>query len=58
MIQASGLRKQYGTTVALDGVDLHVREGEIHGVLGQSGAGKSTLLRCVNLLERPTAGTV
>ncbi|MDF2709458.1 ATP-binding cassette domain-containing protein [Nonomuraea muscovyensis] len=58
MIQVSGLRKLYGDTVALDGVDLHVREGEIHGVLGQSGAGKSTLLRCVNLLERPTAGTV
>ncbi|MBB6343544.1 methionine ABC transporter ATP-binding protein [Nonomuraea muscovyensis] len=58
MIQVSGLRKLYGDTVALDGVDLHVREGEIYGVLGQSGAGKSTLLRCVNLLERPTAGTV
>ncbi|TDE43000.1 ATP-binding cassette domain-containing protein [Nonomuraea mesophila] len=58
MIHASGLRKHYSATVALDGVDLHVREGEIHGVLGRSGAGKSTLLRCVNLLERPTAGTV
>ncbi|MER7365597.1 methionine ABC transporter ATP-binding protein [Nonomuraea wenchangensis] len=58
MIQASGLRKQYGDVVALDGVDLDVREGEIFGVLGQSGAGKSTLLRCVNLLERPDAGTV
>ncbi|NUR83764.1 MAG: ATP-binding cassette domain-containing protein [Nonomuraea sp.] len=58
MIQASGLRKLYGDTVALDGVDLRVREGEIYGVLGQSGAGKSTLLRCVNLLERPSAGTV
>ncbi|GLW11368.1 methionine import ATP-binding protein MetN [Microtetraspora sp. NBRC 13810] len=44
--------------VALDGVDLDVREGEIFGVLGQSGAGKSTLLRCVNLLERPTSGVV
>ena len=58
MIQASGLRKVYGKTVALDGVDLHVRQGEIYGVLGQSGAGKSTLLRCVNLLERPTEGAV
>lgn len=58
VIQVSGLRKLYGETVALDGVDLRVREGEIYGVLGQSGAGKSTLLRCVNLLERPTAGTV
>ncbi|GGL13063.1 methionine import ATP-binding protein MetN [Sphaerisporangium melleum] len=59
MIHVSGLRKVYGNgVVALDGVDLDVREGEIFGVLGQSGAGKSTLLRCVNLLERPTAGTV
>ncbi|WP_084958540.1 methionine ABC transporter ATP-binding protein [Thermoactinospora rubra] len=58
MIQACGLRKVYGSTVALDGVGLHVRQGEIFGVLGQSGAGKSTLLRCVNLLERPDAGTV
>ncbi|MGW4473275.1 methionine ABC transporter ATP-binding protein [Nonomuraea sp. NPDC004354] len=58
MIQAAGLRKTYGDTVALDGVDLHVRQGEIFGVLGQSGAGKSTLLRCVNLLERPDRGTV
>ncbi|MFW5419443.1 ATP-binding cassette domain-containing protein [Nocardiopsis sp. CNT-189] len=57
-----GLRKVYPLkqreVVALDGVDLHVEQGEIFGVVGQSGAGKSTLLRCVNLLERPTAGTV
>jgi D-methionine transport system ATP-binding protein len=43
---------------ALDGVDLHVREGEVYGVIGRSGAGKSSLIRCVNLLERPTSGTV
>ncbi|MDF5752739.1 ATP-binding cassette domain-containing protein [Spongiactinospora sp. TRM90649] len=59
MIELRGLRKVYPNgVVALDGVDLSVREGEIHGVLGRSGAGKSTLLRCVNLLERPTAGMV
>jgi len=62
VIDVSGLRKVYQDrgreVVAVDGVDLHVREGEIFGVLGQSGAGKSTLLRCVNLLERPTSGTV
>ncbi|GII78535.1 methionine import ATP-binding protein MetN [Sphaerisporangium rufum] len=59
MIQLSSVRKVYGNgVVALDGVDLDVRAGEIHGVLGRSGAGKSTLLRCVNLLERPTGGTV
>ncbi len=40
------------------GVDLHVRVGEVYGVVGRSGAGKSTLIRCLNLLERPTSGTV
>ncbi|MCG5219024.1 ATP-binding cassette domain-containing protein [Streptosporangium soli] len=59
MIKLTDLRKVYENgVVAIDGVDLGVAEGEIFGVLGQSGAGKSTLLRCVNLLERPTSGTV
>ncbi|WP_437611119.1 ATP-binding cassette domain-containing protein [Sorangium sp. So ce834] len=44
--------------IALDGVSLRVAPGEVFGVLGHSGAGKSTLIRCVNLLERPTAGEV
>ncbi|WP_430591977.1 methionine ABC transporter ATP-binding protein [Humidisolicoccus flavus] len=43
---------------ALDDVSLHVRRGEVFGVVGQSGAGKSTLLRTINLLERPDSGTV
>jgi D-methionine transport system ATP-binding protein len=43
---------------ALKGIDLEVEDGEIFGVVGQSGAGKSTLIRCVNLLERPTSGTI
>ena len=42
----------------LDGVSLHVPAGRIAGVIGPSGAGKSTLARCVNVLERPTAGSV
>ncbi|MHB9862995.1 methionine ABC transporter ATP-binding protein [Streptomyces sp. YIM S03343] len=62
MITTTGLTKVYRSrgreVTALDGVDLHVREGEVYGVIGQSGAGKSSLIRCVNLLERPTAGTV
>ncbi|MFD0004578.1 methionine ABC transporter ATP-binding protein [Streptomyces sp. NPDC127178] len=62
MITTSGLTKVYRSrgreVTALDGVDLHVREGEVYGVIGQSGAGKSSLIRCINLLERPTAGTV
>lgn len=43
---------------ALDDVNLHIEEGEIHGVIGFSGAGKSSLIRCANLLERPTSGKV
>ncbi|GAA2394517.1 ATP-binding cassette domain-containing protein [Streptomyces glaucosporus] len=62
MITTTGLTKVYRSrgrdVTALDGVDLHVREGEVFGVVGRSGAGKSSLIRCVNLLERPTSGTV
>ncbi len=43
---------------ALDDINLSVSEGAIYGVIGSSGAGKSTLIRCVNLLERPTEGSV
>ncbi|NEE37481.1 ATP-binding cassette domain-containing protein, partial [Streptomyces sp. SID7982] len=53
MITTTGLTKVYQSrdreVTALDGVDLHVREGEVYGVIGQSGAGKSSLIRCVNL---------
>lgn len=44
--------------MALKNVTLKINEGEIFGVIGYSGAGKSTLLRCINMLERPTSGTV
>lgn len=43
---------------ALSNVDLEVSKGDIYGIIGLSGAGKSTLIRCVNLLEKPTSGTV
>ncbi|MDS9472597.1 methionine ABC transporter ATP-binding protein [Sporosarcina pasteurii] len=43
---------------AVDQANMHVKKGEIHGVIGYSGAGKSTLIRCVNLLERPSGGKV
>ncbi|MCY8595304.1 ATP-binding cassette domain-containing protein, partial [Bacillus haynesii] len=62
MITFEGVEKVYesgGQKVhALNGVDLHVDKGEIYGVIGFSGAGKSTLIRCVNFLEKPTAGKV
>ncbi|MEY9926430.1 D-methionine transport system ATP-binding protein [Catenulispora sp. GP43] len=62
MIEIKNLTKVYPArnreVTALDGVDLSVAAGEVYGVVGRSGAGKSTLIRCVNLLERPTSGTV
>ncbi|WP_026553399.1 ATP-binding cassette domain-containing protein [Arthrobacter sp. H20] len=62
MITVSDLRKTYrqGTRIitALDGVDLAVPRGSIHGIIGHSGAGKSTLVRCLTLLDRPTSGSV
>ena len=47
-----------GKVTALDGIDLDINRGEIFGIIGLSGAGKSTLVRCINFLEKPTAGTV
>lgn len=62
MIKLSNITKvfQQGTRTitALSDVSLHVPAGQIYGVIGSSGAGKSTLIRCVNLLERPTSGSV
>jgi D-methionine transport system ATP-binding protein len=43
---------------ALDDISLEIQKGEIFGIIGMSGAGKSTLVRCINLLEKPTAGSV
>ena len=43
---------------ALKDVSISIRPGEIFGIIGRSGAGKSTLVRCINLLNRPTRGSV
>src|SRR3954451_11259609 len=53
----SGLRKAFGPTRALDGLDLAVEEGEVHGFLGPNGAGKSTTLRILLGLLRADGGT-
>ncbi|MDO4547140.1 MAG: ATP-binding cassette domain-containing protein [Clostridia bacterium] len=62
MIRIEGLTKIFGegekSVTALKNVNLSVRKGDIHGIIGMSGAGKSTLIRCINRLDRPTEGRV
>jgi len=62
LIEIRGLKKVYqvpgGEVVALGGIDLTIRRGEIYGIIGMSGAGKSTLIRCMNKLDAPTAGEI
>jgi len=58
VIRVSGLVKRYGSFTAVDGVDLDVEPGEIHGFLGPNGAGKTTTIRIIAGLLRPTAGRV
>ncbi|AKJ10866.1 ABC transporter ATP-binding protein [Streptomyces incarnatus] len=58
VVRLSGLRKEYGDTVALDGVSLEIAAGEAVAVMGPSGCGKSTLLNMIAGLDRPSAGQV
>ncbi len=62
MIEIQNLCKSFptaeGALDALRNVSLTVEDGQIYGIIGMSGAGKSTLVRCINMLERPTSGTV
>ena len=58
VIEATGLIKKFGSTTALDGLDLRVDEGEVHGFLGPNGAGKSTTIRVLLGLLRSDGGAV
>ena len=62
MIELRGIVQTYpgqnGPVEALRGIDLHIPPGEIFGIIGRSGAGKSSLVRVINLLNRPSAGSV
>ena len=62
MIEIKNISKQFhtaeGTVEALKNVSLSIPDGDIFGIIGMSGAGKSTLVRCINMLERPTQGSV
>lgn len=62
MIEIKNLSKTFetadGKVEALKDISLSIEDGDIFGIIGMSGAGKSTLVRCINMLERPTSGTV
>ncbi len=58
MIRTEGLTKRFGAVTAVDGVDLHVVEGDIYGFLGANGSGKTTTIRCVLGLVLATSGTI
>lgn len=58
VIDIKHLKKSYGSHEVLKDIDFTVNEGEVVCIIGSSGSGKSTLLRCINLLEKPTDGSI
>src|SRR5688500_15468252 len=57
-ISLRGLRKEFGSVTAVDGIDLEIANGEFFSMLGPSGSGKTTVLRMVAGFEAPTEGSV
>ena len=58
IISIAHLKKSYGSLDVLHDITVDIRQGEVISIIGPSGTGKSTLLRCLNLLERPTGGSI
>src|SRR6202789_1498960 len=58
VIQVSGVRKTYGSTVAVEEASFEVNEGEIFGLIGPNGAGKTTAMECIEGLRKPDRGTI
>jgi arginine/ornithine transport system ATP-binding protein len=58
MLSATGIRKTYGSVEVLKGITVEAARGDVISMIGSSGSGKSTFLRCLNLLEKPSAGTI
>jgi len=58
LLEIRNLKKRFGKTEVLKGIDLSLEKGEVLAMIGSSGSGKTTLLRCLNSLEQPDAGTI
>ena len=58
MISVKGLQKSFGKHEVLKGIDIEIQPGEVVAIVGPSGCGKSTFLRCLNLLEKPSGGSI
>ena len=58
IIKVSHLEKKFGENLVLKDIDFHANKGDVISIIGSSGSGKSTLLRCINLLEKPTSGSI
>ncbi len=58
LIEVSHLKKSFGANDVLHDINFSVEPGDVISVIGSSGSGKSTMLRCINLLEKPTGGSV
>ena len=58
LIRVEDLQKSFGDHQVLNGINTEIRQGEVVAIIGPSGCGKSTFLRSLNLLEKPTGGTI
>ena len=58
LLEVQNLRKSFGKTEVLRGIDFSLEQGEVVAIIGSSGSGKTTLLRCLNLLERADGGSI
>ena len=57
ILTTTNLTKIYGKKTAVRDISIHVREGEIYGLIGRNGAGKTTVMRMISGLSKPTSGT-
>ena len=58
LLEVRNIKKNFGKTEVLKGIDFDIEKGDVISIIGSSGSGKTTLLRCINFLETPNTGTI